>query len=185
MLDNKHVRDELNRFAKNVVSKAKSNLTRKKRLVSGNLYRSLGYDLKVMPNSMSLEFEMEPYGEYIDKGVKGAKPNLFDHYTQKAPMSKYSYRDKMPPRDAILNLVKKKRLRLRNDKGQFIKGGYNNMAFLIQRSIYAQGIKPSLFFTKPFLAAYKNLDKKIIEAYALDMEYLLDKKFEAAEGPGN
>ena len=44
---------------------------------------------------------------------------------------------------------------------------------MIARSIYNKGIKPSLFFTKPFQKAFKNLDKDIIEAYKLDVEELL------------
>jgi len=44
---------------------------------------------------------------------------------------------------------------------------------LISRSIYAQGIKPSGFFTKAFESQYKNLPKEIIKGYALDMQDLL------------
>jgi len=44
---------------------------------------------------------------------------------------------------------------------------------MIARSIYNNGIKPSLFFTKPFKKAFTNLDKDIIKAYKLDVEELL------------
>jgi len=44
---------------------------------------------------------------------------------------------------------------------------------LISRSIYAQGIKPSGFFTKAFESQYKNISKDIIEGYALDLRDLL------------
>jgi hypothetical protein len=45
---------------------------------------------------------------------------------------------------------------------------YQSTAWLITRSIYSKGIKPSLFFTKPFEAAYKNLPNVLIEKYGLE-----------------
>ena len=45
---------------------------------------------------------------------------------------------------------------------------------MIARSIFNNGIKPSLFFTKPFEKAFKNIDKDLIKAYRLDIEQLLD-----------
>jgi len=45
---------------------------------------------------------------------------------------------------------------------------------MIARSIFNNGIKPSLFFTKPFKKAFKNLDKDIVKAFKLDVEQLLE-----------
>ena len=45
---------------------------------------------------------------------------------------------------------------------------------MIARSIYNNGIKPSLFFTKPFEKAFKNIDKDLVEAFKLDMEKLIE-----------
>ena len=61
--DFKRTREELNRFAKYVIQQSRTNLTKGRKNVSGDLYNSLGYDLKVMPNSFSLEFFMPEYGE--------------------------------------------------------------------------------------------------------------------------
>ena len=44
---------------------------------------------------------------------------------------------------------------------------------MIARSIYNNGIKPSLFFTKPFEKAFKGLSKDLVEAYKLDVEQLM------------
>ena len=52
---------------------------------------------------------------------------------------------------------------------------YKSTAFLITRSIYNKGIKPSLFFTKPFEKAFKNLNKDLVEAYKLDVEKLMSE----------
>ena len=81
----------------------------------------------------------------------------------------------MPPRGAILKWVNARRMRLKDkETGKFIRGGQNSLAFLIQRSIFQKGIKPSLFFTKPFEAAFKRLPKDFIDAYGLDFEKFLD-----------
>ena len=50
---------------------------------------------------------------------------------------------------------------------------YNSTAFLISRSIWNKGLKPSLFFTKPFEKAFKTLPDKILKAYGLDVEEFL------------
>ena len=52
----KNVQQELNRFAKYVITQSKANLTRGKKNSSKTLYNSLDYDLNVSPNSFSLSF---------------------------------------------------------------------------------------------------------------------------------
>jgi hypothetical protein len=61
----------LKKFTKYVVSQAKSNLTRKKKNVKGNLYNSIKGDTFVGKNSIGVYFEMEDYGVFQDSGVKG------------------------------------------------------------------------------------------------------------------
>jgi len=161
MLDN--VQKELNRFAKYVVSQSKANLTRGKKKSSNRLYDSIDYDLNVSPNSFSLKFLMEEYGKFQDKGVSG---------TKKKYDTPYSYKDKMPPPNKMDKWIVKKNLKgLRNDKGQFISR--KSLQFMIARSIFRKGIKPSLFFTKPFEKAFKDLPQDIVKAYALDVEELI------------
>ena len=86
MLDN--TADILREFGKRVVSRARANLTRQDKNVSKSLYKSLKFESQVMPNSIFLRFVMEEYGMFIDKGVKGANPNLVKNGVQKAPMGK-------------------------------------------------------------------------------------------------
>jgi len=48
----------------------------------------------------------------------------------------------------------------------------------LQKRIFAQGIKPSLFFTKPFEAAFKRLPDELIEKFGLDaMNLFKDTQF--------
>jgi hypothetical protein len=44
------------------------------------------------------------------------------------------------------------------------------LQFLIARGIFKKGIKPSLFFTKPFEDAFRSLPDDLVEKYGLDME---------------
>ncbi len=70
------VQKELERFRDYVIKEARSNLTRSQKNVSKGLYESLKGNVKAMPNSLSMEFEMNQYGQFQDKGVKGANPSL-------------------------------------------------------------------------------------------------------------
>ena len=113
---------------------------------------------------------MEDYGLFQDKGVKGKTSS------NKAPNSPFKFGSGRGKKggltEGIDKWVRRKRFQFRDRKsGRFMS--YESTAFLITRSIYNKGVKPSLFFTKPFQKAFKNLDKDIIEAYKLDVEELL------------
>ena len=160
MLDN--VKKELNAFAKYVVSQSRANLTRGKKNSSKKLWNSLDYDLNVSKNSFGLEFLMEDYGIFQDVGVSGKK---------KKYNTPYSYTTKMPPPSKLDKWIVKKGLAPKDKDGKFIKR--KSLQFMIARSIFNNGIKPSLFFTKPFKKAFTNLDKDIVKAFALDVEQLI------------
>ena len=49
------------------------------------------------------------------------------------------------------------------------------MIFLISRSIWYAGIKPSLFFTTPFEVAFKRIDKELAKSFGLDVEKMIEK----------
>ena len=161
----KGVQDSLNKFAKYVVQQSRSNLTKNRKNVSKSLYNSIDYELNVSENSFSLSFIMDEYGMYQDKGVSG---------TERKYNTPFSYRNKMPPIKPLADWAKFKNIRLRNEKGQFSKGNYRTIGFLISRSIFRKGIKPSLFFTKPFERSFNNLPEELVKAFALDTEDLLD-----------
>ena len=157
-----NVKEELNRFAKYVISQSRANLTRGKKNSSKDLYNSLDSDVKVSKNSFELSFLMEDYGVFQDKGVSGVKKK-YD--------TPYSYKSKMPPPSKIDKWIVKKGIAPRDKSGKFISR--KSLQFMIARSIFNNGIKPSLFFTKPFEKAFKGLNKDLIEAYKLDVEQLM------------
>lgn len=155
-------------FAETVIKQSKGNLRRHRNnkyitgSASGDLEGSLGYDLKVNPNSFSLEFYMADYGIYQDEGVRGAESTY-----PKSRDSRFKYK-KMP-----LNPQAKKSI------GKWIKqkgidGNINSLTYVIARSIYKKGLRASFFFTKPFENAYLKLPDELIEKFALDIDEFIE-----------
>ena len=161
----KNTKDELNKFAKYVIQQARTNLSKNRKNVTSDLYGSLGYDLNVSANSFSLEFYMLPYGAYVDKGVSG---------TKKKYNTIFSFTNKQPPSKPLAKWAKAKNIRLRDEKGRYTKGTYKSIGFILARSIKEKGIKPSLFFTKPFEKAFERLPADLVDKFNLDLDDLLD-----------
>jgi hypothetical protein len=147
---------ELNKFRDYVISQAKANLTRGGKNVSKGLYNSIKGNVKANPNSFEMDFSMDEYGIYQDKGVSGIK---------KKYNTDYKYTNKMPPAKAFDKWVVRKGLAPR-EKGKF--KSRKSLSFAIARSVYYNGIKPSLFFTKPFEKAIKRLPNDLVEAFGID-----------------
>lgn len=164
----------LKQFINEVVSKSRTNLARKGKNASGNLSKSISGTYKVSDNSLQISFSMEDYGEFQDKGIKGAKSS------NKAPNSPFKFGTGTAPKGmfktAINAWVVRKGIAPRNDKGQF--QSRSEMLFNIRRSIYNTGIRPSNFFTDAFGVGFKGLDNTILEAYGLDVETFLKYSLE-------
>jgi hypothetical protein len=154
----------LEKFRDLVVAEAKANLQKMGKNSSGKLSNSIKGDVKEMPNSIGVYFEMEPYGNFQDKGVSG-KERKFD--------TPYSYKSKMPPPSAFDKWIVRKGIAPRSATGKF--QSRKGLQFAIAKSVFKYGIKPSLFFTKPFEAAYKTLPDTLIDKYGLDAEQLLNE----------
>lgn len=153
----------LEKFRDYVIQQARSNLSRLQKNSSKKLYDSITGEVKAMPNSLRLYFDMEEYGFYQDKGVSGTKIK-YD--------TPFSYTNKMPPPKAFDKWIVKKGIAPRKKDGKFTTR--KGLKFAIARSIFEKGIKPSLFFTKPFEAAFKNLPDEMIEVFGLQAEETLD-----------
>lgn len=163
MLDNENAKRFLTDFRNYVVKESKSNLTRLKKSSSKKLYNSIKGNVKVSKNSMFVEFEMEEYGLYQDKGVSGKRKKY------KTP---YSYTSKMPPPKKLDKWIVRKGIAPRDEKGRLMTR--KSLQYIIARGIYMNGIKPSLFFTKPFEKAYKRMPDQLIQKYGLDLDDFLD-----------
>ena len=163
-LNNKNTKEYLNAFAKYVIQQSRSNLTKQNKNVDKKLYDSLDKEIEVGANSFRMAFLMEDYGAYQDKGVSG---------TQKKYNTSFSYKSKKPPLKPITQWVTKRRFQFRNkETGKFMS--YKSTAFLVRNGIFKNGIKPSLFFTKPFEKAFERLPDELVEAYGLDVEQFLE-----------
>ena len=163
-LNNKNTKEYLNAFAKYVIQQSRSNLSKQNKNVDKKLYDSLDKEIEVGANSFRMAFLMEDYGAYQDKGVSG---------TQKKYNTPFSYKSKKPPLKPITQWVTKRRFQFRNkETGKFMS--YQSTAFLVRNGIFKNGIKPSLFFTKPFEKAFERLPDELIEAYGLDVEQFLE-----------
>jgi len=152
------VQETLDKFKNYVIQQSRSNLTKMKKNSSRKLYDSLKGTAKAMPNSFSLEFSMEDYGQFQDKGVNGRRSVW---------TTPYSYKTKMPPLSKLDKWIVRKGLAPRNKQGQLMSR--KTLQFLIARSIFRNGIKPSLFFTKPFEEAFKKLPRELVASYGLDV----------------
>jgi hypothetical protein len=160
----------LNDFAKYVIQQSRSNLSKGGKNVNKTLYNSLDKQIEVGANSFRLSFLMENYGEFQDKGVSG---------TQRKFNTPFSYKSKRPPLKPIQDWVTKRRFQFKDKKtGKFMS--YKSTAYLVAGGILKNGIKPSLFFTKPFEKAFERLPDELVEAYGLDVEqflqYTINKK---------
>ena len=159
MLADNYLRDELNKFAKYVIQQSRSNLTKGKKNASKEVYNSLGYEVSKSAESTSLAFNMADYGTFQDRGVSG---------TEKKYNTPYSYTTKMPPRKAFDKWIVRKGIAPRGKGGKFLSR--QSLQYLIARAVYKKGIKPSLFFTKPFEAAFKRLPDDLVQAYSIGLE---------------
>jgi hypothetical protein len=160
----------LNDFAKYVIQQSRSNLSKGGKNVDNKLYNSLDKQIEVGANSFRLAFLMENYGQFQDKGVSG---------TQRKYNTPFSYKSKRPPLKPIQDWVTKRRFQFRNrETGKFMS--FKSTAYLVAGGILKNGIKPSLFFTKPFEKAFERLPDELVEAYGLDVEqflqYTINKK---------
>lgn len=165
-----HTQKTLERFRDYVIQQSRTNLTKGDKNVTSELYTKLKGDVKAMPNSIGVYFEMPQYGQFQDKGVKGKFSSL------KAPNSPFKFGSGTGKKggltEGIQKWVKARRIQFKRKDGKFMS--YESTAFLITRSVYNKGIRPSLFFTKPFEAGYKKyITEDLIKGFALDVEDLM------------
>tara|TARA_R100000734_G_C3314466_1_gene106072 strand:+ start:197 stop:682 length:486 start_codon:yes stop_codon:yes gene_type:complete len=158
-MDLKETKDVLNNFAKYVIQQSRSNLTKGNKNVTKKLYNSLDYNLLFDNSGFILQFVMEEYGAYQDLGVSG---------TKKKYDTPFKYTNKRPPSSAFDKWNVRKGIAPRGQGGKFAKR--KGLNYVIAKSIFEQGIKPSLFFTKPFEKRFETLPPELIASFVNDFE---------------
>lgn len=147
----------LEKYANYVIQQSRSNLTKKKNNASKQLYNSLEY--KIQGDKIS--FLSEDYGQFIDKGVKGAKSTY-----PESSASPFKYTTKQPPSKVFDKWSIRKGIAPRDKQGKFVSR--QSLNFLIARSIKNKGIRATLFFTKPFERGLDLYGDEIVAGYLED-----------------
>ena len=165
----KETQAALRAFGKYVVQQSRTNLTKGKKNVDKTLYDSLGYTMEQVSTGFRLYFEMEDYGMFQDRGVKGVKGGR--------SLSGFSYKQS----SNLVGMESKtgtfgkwaaaKRIQFRDKKGRFLS--FKQTGFALATIVKNYGIKPSLFFTKPFEKGFKDLPTELQEQFAIDLENLI------------
>tara|TARA_R110001606_G_scaffold293574_1_gene441343 strand:- start:3 stop:530 length:528 start_codon:yes stop_codon:yes gene_type:complete len=158
----------MTKYAKYVIQQSRSNLTKDDK-GSGNLYNSLSYGLVEDDEAMLVEFMMEDYGAFVDRGVKG-KTSTYPETS--AALSQFQYGSGTGPKGGLTKGIdkwlRKKRFQWRDKKGRFMS--YKSMRYLIVKSIYNKGLKANLFFSKPFKAGINKYELSMAKAFVADIE---------------
>lgn len=163
----------IKKFRDYVVSQSRANLTRQRKNFTNSLYKSIKGEIVTEDRYTIVGFIMDEHGAYQDKGVRGARSDA------RAPKSPFKFGSGKGGNGAGLSQgiekwVKVKKIQFRNkENGKFIS--YQSTAYIIARSIFNKGLKPSLFFTKPFEKGYKKyISNDLIKAFSMDVDTIVD-----------
>lgn len=168
----------LNNFGKEVVKVGRSNLAKQKKNSTGNLSKSLTYTIG--DNNMDIayiEFEAPnaSYWKFVNWGVKGLISSA------KAPKSPFQFGSKNYEgtgtlRGGINSWIKSKPI----SQWQSLKTGrflsYKQMASMISREVYLNGIAPSYFYSSAFERVWKRSRGKIEDAIGEDYAVFTEGK---------
>jgi hypothetical protein len=165
----------LNSFGKQVVNRAKGGLQKAKG-GGTELENSIHFDVVKDTNGFTVQFYMNNYGQFLDKGVSGTKERQkFKNYEGKVISSPFKYTTKQPPPDILSKWISKKGIKGRDKKtGRFISN--MSLAFIIGRAIKRDGIKSLSFFQKPLGLGLKQFGKDLLDNVAEDILNTLNKE---------
>ena len=157
----------LNSFGKQVVNRAKGNLQKSKG-GGTNLENSLSFNVITDTDGFTVQFFMDSYGTFVDKGVSGTDVRRsFKDYKGKTISSPYKYTTKQPPSRVLDKWIVKKGIAPRDEKGRFMSR--KSISFLIDRSIKRKGIQGISFFQKPLMLGLKQFGKEMLGAVKDDI----------------
>ena len=158
----------LNSFGKYVVQQSRTNLTKGKKNVSKDLYNSISFKVITTAKGFSVQFYMDSYGTFVDKGVSGTEvKRSFKDYKGRTISSPYKYTTKQPPSRVLDKWIVKKGIAPRDEKGRFMSR--KSISFLIARSIKRKGIQGISFFQKPLMLGLKQFGKEMLGAVKNDI----------------
>ena len=166
-MNTKSIENYLNSFGKQVVNRAKGNLQKAKGGAT-NLESSISFKVITDANGFTIQFFMDNYGTFVDKGVSGTGTQRnFKDYKGQVVSSPYKYTTKQPPSRVLDKWIVKKGIAPRDEKGRFMSR--KSISFLIARSIKKNGIKSTSFFQKPLGLGLKQFGKDLLGAVKEDI----------------
>jgi len=165
------VEDVLNTFGKRVIQQSRTNLTKKKKNFSKGLYNSLAYKLDISSNKYTVSFEMEDYGSFVDRGVKGA-----------GGVRRSTSKFKRTNNKGKLWKLKK----VTNNDFKFGKSGgispkhFTKWArskglspFAVAKSVYHTGLETTNFFTRPLENEFNKLPDELLRGFAGEIDLII------------
>lgn len=161
----KHTRAFVTNYANQVEQEIETRLHNAGKVASGELYDSIGYEIKETPKGFTVTFKMADYGQYVDKGVNGIEKNWG---------SRYSYKEGNPTggKSKFISALQ---------RWCEIKGIDKGAAYPIRAHIFKMGIAPTNFFTIPTTRRVKQLEQGIKKNMALDIENALKQEVRKAK----
>ena len=169
-----NLENELHRFGRGVVYKSRKRLASTGSNFTGKLSSSISYDTKAYKNSFELSFSMVKWGKYQDQGVRGIggvrkTTSKFKKTNNKGKL----WKQKVKKGETPFSFKKgaKHTPSVKHFKEWATAKGLS--PFAVRNAVYHQGIPAKKFFTKSFEEQFEKLPDEIVEAFGLDVEYLL------------
>lgn len=163
----------LNKYGESVVKEQRTRLRNAGKFPGskggGPLDKSLSYKPFESKSEFGVNFYMEDYGVFVDKGVQGWKTGR----TASGAKSPYKYKPK------------NKGFKSTNKRSKFIealktwaakKGMNKNAAYPIRKKIWAEGIETTLFYTIPIVRSEKRFSEGIEKSMKTDLERTIQKR---------
>ena len=139
------------KWAQQVVSLAKQNLIRGKKIAAGTLYNSVSFE--VNQSTGEIDFFYADDGKWVESG---RRPN-----------------SRFPPPGAIAKWAKEKGIpQFRDKKGRYISN--DSRTFLLSRAIAIKGIRPFPFFTDALEQSINKLTPELETSIEDDLEDMID-----------
>lgn len=155
----------LDEFGKQFIDAYRSGLDEKDANASMGLYNSLNFEIKLGEQSISLDILLNDYWKYLEYGCKGEESSYPEAY----------YPVHFPPTSAIEEWIRIKPVIPDQRNGKLPT--QKQLAFLIARSIYNQGIEPRFIFRDAGESVWEQLKDALEDAITKDVKNNIKEVF--------
>lgn len=174
-----HVDKLMVEFGKAVVKFSRSNLSRKRKNATRDLWKSMRF--RWIYDELHMIFYMRDYGVFVDQGVTGHGRGNWQSRRTTVHRSLSGYAFKTGPgkrlNQVFINWMRAKGVTLRDARGRFMTN--SSAAFLIRRNVGRFGLEPTEFFSRPYEQALDRLWPELEESFAEDftttVNFITDK----------